>query len=108
MALAWEGALLAAEYATRFNAPLVQLTPGEWKQSQRKPQMHFRLWDALHVDERELLGGARIGAVIRVACEKGATERWAKAGGAYYPKSFVEHNLLDAVALTKIFLGAFR
>jgi hypothetical protein len=103
--LAWESALLAGAYAAINGAPLVELTPSEWKGSEPKPQMHARLWAELLPVERELLGGERTGNTIFAAREKGARDRWGKPGVAYYPRAFKTHNLLDAVALAFVHGG---
>lgn len=104
MALSWEGAALA--YALAANpADVVELTPAQWKGSQHKPQQHARLWEVLDGRERGALGGAPTHAAIMRAREKGALDRWSKPGGAYYPSSFVRHNLLDAAALGCVYLG---
>lgn len=99
---------LAAGYAlglTMRTAELVHYTPTEWKGSIPKPVHHDRLWKILSEHERAVLGGAETKAQIDRAVEKGALSRWSKPGAAYYPRSFVTHNLLDAVALGCFHLG---
>lgn len=101
--LAWEGATLAAMYAGRGGALLTAPSVRAWKGSEAKPLQHKRLWAVLDQDEREILGGSATELAIRKACEKGALKRWAP--GAYYPKSWLTHNLLDAVALGAKHIG---
>lgn len=101
--LAWEGALLAGRLAGR-HARVVAYTPTAWKGSVPKPIAHANLWDALSVAERKLLGGKTTHAMIERAVERGAVERWKRPGAAYYPSTWVTHNLLDAVALGRHYL----
>ena len=105
LALSWEGAALAAWYAGRAGAELVELTPSQWKGSEPKPIHHARLWAQLTLSERAILGGDATGAAIERAVEKGALSRWARPGASYYPRAFVTHNQLDAVALGCHYLG---
>jgi hypothetical protein len=95
MALAWAGAALAYS----VGAPVVEYTPSQWKGQVPKPAQHMRLWGLLTEAERALLGDARTGEAIAMAARKGALDRGSKPGASYYPRSFVTHNLLDAVAL---------
>lgn len=95
--LAIVGSGLAHAYASG-RCPVVAMRPHEWKHSRHKPPHHKALWRILGDCEREVLGGAATYAAIEAACTKGALTRW-KPGVAPYPKSFVTHNLLDAVAL---------
>jgi hypothetical protein len=93
------GASLAGIYAAGCPiVPIVALKPHEWKHSRHKPPHHKALWRLLSPTERAVLGGDKTYAAIEAACRKGALARW-KPGVAYYPASFVAHNLLDAVAL---------
>lgn len=101
--LAWHGALMAAALAC--GAPVFTATPAEWKGAEYKPQHHARLWQELTTEERRALGGNRTADVILAARRKGGLDRWSKPGGAYYPRSFDTHNLLDAAALGAWYLG---
>lgn len=103
--LSWAGGVIAAMYAAHYRAFFHPRTPSDWKQSQRKPQMHLRLWDVLKPSERKVLGGDTTYRVIDAACEKGALDKWRKEGGAYYPRSFKRHNQLDVAALGCVVLG---
>lgn len=111
MALAWEGAMLAGMYAGRDAARVIEWPASDtrdgrgWKGSEPKPVQHARLWRILDPDEREIIGGDRVGAAIMAAREKGALNRWGRPGASYYPRAFTEHNKLDAVALGATFLG---
>ena len=97
--LAWDGALLAGLYAGATGAKVKAVTPFDWKGSEPKPVQHARLWRVLSPAERAVLGGGPTEAAILKARKAGALERWAKPGGAYYPRAFIKHNLLDAVAI---------
>ena len=111
MALSWAGALLAGALAGRSGCPIVELPASDadavrgWKGSEPKPMQHARAWAVLSSAERDVLGGARVERTILAAREKGALDRWGKSGVAYYPKAFVEHNLLDAAAMGLTYLG---
>jgi hypothetical protein len=105
VALSWHGALLAGEFAGREAAPVVAVTPSEWKGSEPKPQHHARLWEILSAEERRVLGGVATQRAILAARQKGALTRWSKPGAAYYPRAFVMHNLLDAAALGAWYTG---
>lgn len=101
-----EGLLLAGLYAgASWPCVVRQRTPKQWKGSEHKPTQHARLWEILTPDERELLGGDATHEKILQARRKGALDRWAKAGGAYYPGKWLVHNQLDAVALGCVELG---
>lgn len=99
MGLAWSGAMLAGAFAGRDGAPIVEMTPTEWKGTEPKPRQHARLWRALSDEEREVLGGEATERAIYAAREKGALNRWQRSGASYYQKKFDTHNLLDAAAL---------
>lgn len=111
MNLSWSGALLAGVYAGRDGAPIVALPANDsggvrgWKGSEPKPIMHARLWAVLDDDERAIMGGDRTWAAIAKAREKGALNRWGRPGASYYPRAWVRHNELDAVALVCVYLG---
>lgn len=111
MNLSWSGALLAGVYAGRDGAPIVALPANDsggvrgWKGSEPKPIMHARLWAVLDDDERAIMGGDRTWAAIAKAREKGALNRWGRPGASYYPRTWVRHNELDAVALVCVYLG---
>jgi hypothetical protein len=111
MALAWEGAMLAGMFAGRDSALVVEWpandTPGVrgWKGSEPKPVQHARLWAVLDAEEQEIVGGERVARAIFAAREKGALNRWGRPGGSYYPRAFVMHNQLDAIALGCTYLG---
>lgn len=105
MALAWHGAMLAGMFAGRDGAPVVELTPQEWKGSEPKPVQHARLWGVLDDAERDVLGGAKTERAIFAARERGALNRWSRPGASYYPRAFVTHNLLDAAALGATYVG---
>ncbi len=104
MALAWAGAALAYS----VGAPVTEYTPSEWKGQVPKPVQHMRLWLRLTAPERALLGGPATEAVIHAAARKGGLEKWSKPGAAYYPRSFITHNLLDAVALGRFHITGER
>lgn len=97
--LAWVGAALAYCYAGVYGAKVVEVVPSRWKGSLHKPQCHAMIWDALCAREAKVLGGNATYAAIERACEKGASEKWRKPGGDYYPRSFLRHNELDAVGI---------
>lgn len=97
--LAAVGGTLAGLYAGAHGAKVVPVTPSKWKGSLPKPVCHGRIWAKLTLDERAILGGAATLAKIDEAKRKGALARWAKAGGDYYPASWLTHNLLDAVGI---------
>jgi hypothetical protein len=99
MGLCWHGALLAGEFAGRDGAPVVAVTPSEWKGTEPKPQHHARLWRELDAEERRVLGGDATGKMIAAAVQKGALTRWSRPGAAYYPRAWTTHNLLDAACL---------
>lgn len=131
MALAWEGALLAGAFAGRDACPIYELPPSDvtdkrcplhgkgpapgcavactcergWKGSEQKPIHHGRLWRVLTPSERTVLGGRATEKHIEAAKEKGALDRWSRPGVSYYPRAFTTHNLLDATAMGKYFLG---
>lgn len=111
MNLSWSGALLAGAYAGRDGAPIVALPANDsggvrgWKGSEPKPVMHARLWEVLDDEERAIMGGDRTWAAIAKAREKGALNRWGRPGASYYPRTWVRHNELDAVALVCVYLG---
>jgi hypothetical protein len=105
MDLCWEGALLAALYASQTAADLEEYTPAEWKGSEPKPAMHRRLWRILTPKEKRVLGGDATGRAIVAAVEKGALNRWGRPGVSYYQKAFVMHNRLDAAAFGAVCLG---
>jgi hypothetical protein len=103
--LSWAGAALAYRYAGMLGCPVVEYTPTQWKGSVPKPVHHGLLWKVLSAGERSCLGGAATLAQINRAKEKGALDRWKKAGGDYYPESWLVHNLLDAACLGAFHLG---
>ena len=105
--LSWQGAMLAGLYAGASSTicEVESVTPIQWKGSIPKPVHHGQLWDILTPPEREILGGDATEKAIDAAKRKGALDRWAKPGAAYYPRSFLTHNLLDAVALGATYLG---
>jgi hypothetical protein len=112
MALAWEGAMLAGMYAGRDSTDLIAWPASDtkehgrgWKGSEPKPVQHARLWAALDPAERLILGGDPVERAIMKAREKGALNRWSRPGASYYPRTFITHNLLDAVALGATYLG---
>lgn len=104
----WEGALLAAAYAREGGGVLVELTPHDWKGSEHKSQQHVRLWGVLTKAERALLGGETTRAAIWKAREAGALKRWKPHSSAYYPKSFVMVDVLDAAALYAVHAGRLQ
>lgn len=106
--IAWEGAMLAAAYAWDSGATLVGLTPREWKGTEPKSQMHSRLWAVLSDAERATLGGEATRRAIYTAREKGAIKRWAPHSTAYYPRSFVMADVLDAAAMAAVFVGRLQ
>lgn len=94
-----EGLLLAGMFAGAWSARVLQLTPRAWKGSEAKPLHHRRLWAVLSPAERTLLGGEDTAAQIAKALAKGKACRWGAKGGSYYPANWIQHNVLDAVAL---------
>jgi hypothetical protein len=102
IALAWDGALLAAS----FTAPVTWYTPHQWKGSLHKPQQHAHLWKTLTEAERALLP-LNTQNTIHSALERGIKSRW-KPGSFRYPASFTTHNILDAIALGKFHLSRKR
>jgi hypothetical protein len=101
IALAAEGAALAARYASETDARVVSATPHKWKGSVPKPIHHARLIEQLADSEIALVGGpSEVRKRIKAACEKGALARW-KREGAYYYGSWTGHNLLDAIGIGK-------
>jgi hypothetical protein len=111
MALAWEGAMLAGMFAGRDGAAMISRPANDtrdergWKGSEPKPVQHARLWAVLDAAERDVLGGSKTERIILAARERGALNRWSRPGASYYPRAFVTHNLLDAVALGATYLG---
>jgi hypothetical protein len=111
MDLSWQGAMLAGMFAGRDNASVMAIPANDsggvrgWKGSEPKPVQHARLWAILDAAERDVIGGARIEQAILLAREKGALNRWSRPGASYYPRKFIEHNQLDAVALGCTYLG---
>ncbi len=111
------GGLLAAGYAAGGSrCPVVLYTPKEWKGEEPKPVHHARLLGvdtagALDAGEINLLAlAAEMSATklldtVRRAVERGALDRWGKAGHLYYPSAFKFHNILDAVALGCFHIG---
>jgi len=97
--LAAVGGTIAGLIAGAFGAQVFAVSPSDWKGSVPKPVHHKRLWDKLYPDEIELLGGAETLRQINDAVLKGAGERWKRSGGDYYPRSWLTHNLLDAVGI---------
>jgi hypothetical protein len=63
------------------------------------------MWKRLYQAEHIVLGGFKTYEIILSARERGARERWAKPGAAYYPSGWEMHNTLDAVALGATYLG---
>lgn len=96
--LAAEGGTLAGLYAGATGAAVVAVSPTEWKGAVSKPVHHKRMWRALSEAERAVLG-VHVGREIDAACRRGALDRWSRPGASYYPASFAEHNLLDAVGI---------
>lgn len=103
--LGWEGAKLAGLYAGTTGAALHDPTVSEWKGGEKKPAHHARLWAVLSPAERGKLGGDKIYAAIKAACERGALCRWKLSSDQLYPSTFKTHNLLDAAALLMWALG---
>ena len=101
--LASDGATLASLYACHDgrNCEIEAVTPSNSKGSVRKPIAHDRLLTRLTA--WELAGVKRFipDVVERVdaAVELGAQDRWRKSGGLYYPRTWLGHNLLDALDL---------
>lgn len=105
MQLSFEGAWLAGLYAGRCVCTVVPLTPSTSKGSVPKPIAHKRLWAQLTDEERDVLGGNPTFAQICKACERGALDKWSRAGVTYYPSTWLQHNILDAVDLGVGYLG---
>ena len=95
--LAWQGALVAGALVGRDRATLMALTPAQWKGSTPKPVCHHRVWVTLSQAERKTLGGDATARAIDAAVERGALDRWGKAGAAYCVG--YDHNIMDAVCL---------
>jgi hypothetical protein len=95
---------------------VVRYQPRQWKGSTPKPVHHARMWEALTDAERRVIGGATTASAIWAACERGASDRWRKAGATYYRArelptvdgTKITHDLLDAVALGLYDLGRMR
>jgi hypothetical protein len=100
--LTWAGVALGGFYAGAHGAAFAGTCPSDWKGSEAKPVNHGRLWGILSDVECAILGGSPTERQIKAAKRKGALERWAKAGGEYYPKSWLGHNLLDAAAINAV------
>lgn len=99
------GASLAGLYAGYFGAQLVALTPSASKGNRPKPICHRELWTSVLTDtERALLGGDATWRQIEKACEKGALSRW-NPKLDWYPRTWLLHNILDALALGCGYLG---
>jgi hypothetical protein len=115
IALTAAGADLARAFAG-LGGEVKAYRPRDWKGSTPKPVHHARLWEALTDAERLLLGGSVTASAIWAACERGATDRWRKAGATYYRARElpsvdgrkITHDLLDAVALGLYDLGRLR
>lgn len=105
--LAWDGAALAYLLAGRLRGDVTERTPAQWKGSEPKPRQHARAWRLLTYAERDVLGGDATHLAIERATERGALDRWKKPGVTYYPRAFIAHNLLDAVALGLVTLGRY-
>lgn len=132
LALAWEGALMAGEFAGRDQCPIIEMPPSDmtarecpfhgikayrkrdapidaccclvgWKGSEPKPRMHARVWDVLSYHERMILGGRATEKQIRAAVAKGALDRWSRPGVEYYPRSWDGHNLLDVASMIAVY-----
>jgi hypothetical protein len=103
--LAAIGGVLAGMFAGKCGCRAQGIAPSQWKGSLRKPQMHSRIWRHLAEDEKDLLGGELTKRAIDEAKRKGALDRWSRPGGAYYPRSWYTHNLLDAVGIGMWALG---
>lgn len=98
------GATLAGLYAGRHRATIEAITPSNSKGSVPKPIAHARLLARLSARDLALVTAQIPGVLAKVdtAVEKGARDRWAKPGAAYYPSTWTGHNLLDALDLTRI------
>jgi hypothetical protein len=103
--LAAEGGEIAGAYAAHYALAIERVTPSQWKGSVPKPIAHSRLWRVLDDRERDVLGGDNAINAIERAKLAGARDRWGKEGARYYPRSFVMHNLLDAVGIGLWALG---
>ena len=93
------GASLAGLYAGFAGAELDAKTPSQWKGSLEKPPHHADIWDKLSPNERNMLGGDATKKEIDKACRKGGLDNWRRPGAEYYPKTWLTHNLLDAVGM---------
>lgn len=107
--LAAAGALCAGRLSS---GPVQFVTPTEWKGQQKKPIHHGRMWLALTVEERILLGGLHTLHAIELAKRRGAADGWRKPSQNYYRAQElatdglrIDHNILDAVALGLWALG---
>lgn len=101
--LAAVGAELAGRYGCAHGLACEAVKPSIWKGSIPKPTHHRNLWCSLDPASREVLGGEATAAEIEAAVERGALDRWGRAGVSYYPRGWDGHNLLDAVALAFAF-----
>lgn len=106
--LAAVGGMLAGMFAGACGCPCMPISPAAWKGSVPKPVHHGRVWVLLDDREQALLGGASTGVAIESAKRRGALDRWGKPGVAYYPSTWLAHNLLDAVALGLTHLGRIK
>ena len=107
--LAWQGAAVAYYLAGLHGADVTEYEPRDWKGSARKPQHHAEIWRRLFFQrEQEMLGGEATRQKIDDACKKGALDRWSKAGADYYPRSWLTHNILDALGIAMTFAGRMR
>lgn len=112
-------AVAGARLAQRFVASLADVReyrPAEWKGNTPKPPHHARMWGALSVSEKRLLGGEKTARAIGAACGRGAADRWRKPGARYYRASEfptvngvkITHDILDASALALYDLGRIK
>lgn len=78
--------------------------PKEWKRQAKKPPNHWKSWQALSIDEREVIArdtglpSAQIGEKILSACKRLA------GTGKVSKYSWAEHNIFDAVGIGLWFL----
>lgn len=106
--LAWQGSAVAYYLAGINHCQVTEYEPRDWKGSARKPQHHAEIWRRLFPNERTMLGGDDTGNRIGEACTKGALDRWSKPGVDYYSRSWLTHNILDAVGLALKFAGRLK
>lgn len=109
------GARMAERCVRGAPGTVLEVRPAEWKGSVPKPICHSRMWAKLDDSEIDLLGGMKTGYAIKLACDRGAADRWKKDGKRYYRArelstvdgTKITHDILDAVALGMWYVGRY-